>query len=222
MSASWEHKLQLWKQYKTVFVRITGSFLLLLEHYSITNHGRFQHLFFSRSFLFSLRKEIVRISKEPGSPATPLDKRRVIVLRLLGPIYSRNFTYTRLNSHEYMSRRTCEYISGPDTTNTLPASTFSPLSPSLSPSHVFFLSLWSLCILPTTFVNYENPYRGRRTGPITSDYTAISYLPGVPRRGGTEKRTRGKKKSYPDRLRGGPMAARYYTYVTGPASVQGT
>lgn len=58
--------------------------------------------------------------------------------------------------------------------------------------YLLHLSL-SLYILPTTFVNYENPYRGRRTGPITSDYTAISYLPGVPRRGGRHRKKDKKK-----------------------------
>lgn len=58
-------------------------------------------------------------------------------------------------------------------------------------------------------VNYENPYPGRRTGPITSDYTAISYLPGVP---GYERSYREKgdeRKSYSDRLRYSPLPTRY-------------
>lgn len=71
-----------------------------------------------------------------------------------------------------------------------------------------------VCFAPlhthSTLVNYENPYRGRRTGPITSDYTAISYLPGVPwheRR--HEEKEGDERKSLPDRLRYTPLPARY-------------
>lgn len=177
-------------------------------------------------FSFRYKRGIAGISKGLGSLAILLDKRRVSVLCLLGLSWSR--LHARIHVHTPSCSRTRVYVMCPVAlANTSPALTvyhehstcFSSLSlPSLS------LSLFrcSLCILPTTFVNYENPYRGRRTGPITSDYTAISYLPGVPRRGGRHRKNdKREEKGNPDRLRRGPMAALYTVCMQLDPSVQG-
>lgn len=68
-------------------------------------------------------------------------------------------------------------------------------------------------------LNYENLCRSHRTGPITSDYTAISYLPGVPRY--ERKKKKAKRKSYPDKLRYTPLLARCWiqrNWIQQPAT----
>lgn len=71
-----------------------------------------------------------------------------------------------------------------------------------SPVYLLLFSAYPLYLL----LNYENLCRSHRTGPITSDYTAISYLPGVPRY--ERKKKEAKRKSYPDKLRYTPLLAR--------------